>query len=456
MNSNTRIVGAIAVLLLISILAFEASGLGLSAFLQVTNKEAALQSMSDANYFSLVLETAAIFVLAIILAIVMFTLFSSSSLEAGKRRKLDEVTRDIKEQHKDVTDSLVSIKQNAEQSELMLSKLQQKFTVLDKLQGAAEVRGKDLEETAEKLYSYERDLRHSADSISNRLEHVQTYWDEQLEDTVDTVKRIRQSLSGGLVQVEDGVSRIKEQEGMAQDFTKKLIKTYEEQAEAQRENNRITNSVRENLEATLAESNQLLGHLQGMHQNAEDTFRSFSTQLEGYEGQAYDQFEDLFANIDTARKELNAGLEESDSVLTQLREKEATSRELTDKVSDQIEQLEMDRVRILTNALDEASEMCDTLKRDMDDARHVLHGLTPIKNTGKVDEVLEEVLEKEPAKREDKTMASPDQDLSADSEKEKTPFSSQYVPKLGDVVPARDFRDSDAHNNKLVSFFSRR
>jgi uncharacterized membrane protein len=113
MNSNTRIVGAIAVLLLISILAFEASGLGLSAFLQVTNKEAALQTMSDVNYFSLVLETTAIFVLAIILAIVMFTLFSSTSLEAGKRRKLDEVTRDIKEQHKDVTDSLTSIKENA-------------------------------------------------------------------------------------------------------------------------------------------------------------------------------------------------------------------------------------------------------------------------------------------------------------------------------------------------------
>lgn len=448
MNSNTRIIGAIAVLLLISILAFEASGLGLSAFLQVTNKEAALQTMNDANYFSLVLETTAIFVLAIILAIVMFTLFSSTSLEAGKRRKLDEVTRDIKEQHKDVSDSLVSIKQNAEQSELMLSKLQQKFSVLDKLQGAAEVRGKDLEETAEKLYSYERDLRHSADSISNRLDHVQTYWDDQLEDTIDTVKRIKQSLSGGLVQVEDGVSRIKEQEGMAQDFTKKLIKTYEEQAEAQRENNRITNSVRENLEATLAESNQLLGHLQGMHQNAEDTFRSFSTQLESYEGQAYDQFEDLFANIDTARKELNAGLEESDSVLTQLREKEETSRELTDKVSDQIEQLEMDRVRILTSALDEASEMCDTLKKDMDDARHVLHGLTPIKNTGKVDEVLEQ---------EPKIVKAETPAIEKDEDKEQTPFSSDYVPnKLGDVVPARDFKDSDENNNKLVSFFSRR
>jgi DNA repair exonuclease SbcCD ATPase subunit len=327
----------------------------------------------------------------------------------------------------------------------MISKLQQKFSVLDKLQGAAEVRGKDLEETAEKLYSYERDLRHSADSISNRLEHVQTYWDDQLEDTIDTVKRIKQSLSGGLVQVEDGVSRIKEQEGMAQDFTKKLIKTYEEQAEAQRENNRITNSVRENLEATLAESNQLLGHLQGMHQNAEDTFRSFSTQLSGYEGQAYDQFEDLFANIDTARKELNAGLEESDSVLTQLREKEAASRELSDKVSDQIEQLEVDRVRILTNALDEASEMCDTLKKDMDDARHVLHGLTPIRNTGKVDEVLEQ----EPQ------IAHADIAVMEEG-KEKTPFSGDYVPKLGDVIPARDSKGSDENNNKLVSFFSRR
>ncbi|HHC74552.1 MAG TPA: hypothetical protein ENK78_05720, partial [Thiothrix sp.] len=193
MNSNTRIIGAILVLLLISIIAFEVSGLGLSSYL-ANRDQTTLHKLSDMNYFSLVLESTAIIVIAITLAIILFTLFSSTSLEANKRRKLNEITADVQKKHHTVSDSIQQIHEHTEKAEQLISKLQQKFDVLDKLQNSAETRGNDLDETAEKLYAYERDLRRSAENISSRLDQVQNYWDDQLEETVETVKRIKHSL----------------------------------------------------------------------------------------------------------------------------------------------------------------------------------------------------------------------------------------------------------------------
>jgi len=460
MNSNTRIIGAILVLLLISIIAFEVSGLGLSSYLS-NRDQTALTHLSDMNYFSLVLESTAIVVIAITLAIILFTLFSSTSLEANKRRKLNEITADVQHKHHTVSDSIQQIHLHTEKAEQLINKLQQKFDVLDKLQNSAETRGSDLEETAEKLYAYERDLRRSAENISSRLDQVQNYWDDQLEETVETVKRIKQSLSGGLTQVEDGVGRIREQENMAQNFTRKLVKTYEEQAEIQRENNRITNVVRENLEETLNESNQLLDRLQNLHKNADETFQTFSTRIDQYEGRAFEQFESLFSNIETARKEADENLKTSHAIVTELKTRQTDTEHLHEKIDHQLEQLEVDRVRILTETLDDTSKMCHTLKKDMDDARHVLQGLSPLQNRGTIEEAIE--YDKPVINGQDMDKKKEDALLTA------TPSSSDMTPEITQANHQEDQRiddliaekkpdasdDEKAANNKLVSFFSR-
>lgn len=460
MNSNTRIIGAILVLLLISIIAFEVSGLGLSSYLS-NRDQTVLTHLSDMNYFSLVLESTAIVVIAITLAIILFTLFSSTSLEANKRRKLNEITADVQHKHHTVSDSIQQIHLHTEKAEQLINKLQQKFDVLDKLQNSAETRGSDLEETAEKLYAYERDLRRSAENISSRLDQVQNYWDDQLEETVETVKRIKQSLSGGLTQVEDGVGRIREQENMAQNFTRKLVKTYEEQAEIQRENNRITNVVRENLEETLNESNQLLDRLQNLHKNADETFQTFSTRVDQYEGRAFEQFESLFSNIETARKEADENLKTSHAIVTELKTRQTDTEHLHEKIDQQLEQLEVDRVRILTETLDDTSKMCHTLKKDMDDARHVLQGLSPLQNRGTIEEAIE--YDKPVINGKDMDKKKEDALLTA------TPSSSDMTPEITQANHPEDQRiddliaekkpdasdDEKAANKKLVSFFSR-
>lgn len=491
MNSNTRIIGAILVLLLISIIAFEVSGLGLSSYL-ANRDQTTLHKLSDMNYFSLVLESTAIIVIAITLAIILFTLFSSTSLEANKRRKLNEITADVQKKHHTVSDSIQQIHEHTEKAEQLISKLQQKFDVLDKLQNSAETRGNDLDETAEKLYAYERDLRRSAENISSRLDQVQNYWDDQLEETVETVKRIKHSLSGGLTQVEEGVGRIREQENMAQNFTKKLVKTYEEQAEIQRENNRITNAVRENLEATLDESNQLLERLQSLHKNADETFQTFSTRIDQYEGRAYEQFESLFNNIETARKEADANLQASNTILAELKTRKTDTQHLHQKIDQQLDQLEVDRVRILTETLDDTSKMCHALKQDVDDARHVLQGLSPLTHRGTIEEAIDyeqpilngsangashemdnnskgnallngkhHAQDVEPADKKKEDVLSTATPSNSDMTPEITQENHQEDKRIDDLIAEKEPSSSDDEqtsnnaNNKLVSFFAR-
>jgi hypothetical protein len=264
------------------------------------------------------------------------------------------------------------------------------------------------------------------------LNQVQTYWDDQLEETVDTVQRIRSSLGASLSRVDGSMERLKEQEIMAQQFTRKVVKNYEQQVEAQKENNSISAHVRESLEATLGESNQLLQHLQTYHKNAENTFKNFSDTMDDYEVRVYEEFEGVFASTDSARQELQAGLEESKQVVETLKSREKDTLDLTDIVTGRLDALEVDRVEIMTKTLKDTSDLCNDLKQGMDKTQDVLYGLKSINSSNDTNvDVSDEI-----TTRDDRL------DDSGNIEE----FTTTLLPE----------KEEPQDENKLVSFFSRR
>lgn len=425
--TSTRITGAILVLLLISILSFEVAGMGISSYL-------ANDGQSSTSYLSMILEAVAIAVIAVVLMVTMFSLFTNMSSSAKAQRLAEQISTDLETKYKTANHALTKITEHEKSASSLVSKLHQRFDMLNKLQTAAEERGGELNQTTEKLQAHERDLRLASDSIGTRLDQVQSYWDDQLEETVDTVQRIRGSLGASLTRVDSSMERLKEQEIMSQQFTRKLVKNYEEQAAAQKENNLISSHVRESLEATLGESNQLLQHLQGYQQDAENTFKSFSSTMEDYETRTYEQFEDIFASTDSARKELQAGLEESKTVVEKLKSQDQDVQQLNDRVAEQLNALEIDRVEILTKTLKETSDMCGDLKQGINESQGVLYGL--------------------------KSLNSNDSFKASNVEEIITrPISiKDNVEELElDITPKAKEHDHDFdEENKLISFFSRR
>lgn len=423
--TSTRITGGILVLLLVSILSFEAAGMGISSYLNNT-------TYSHVSYLSMILEATAIGVIAIVLVVTLISLFSNTSSSVKTRKLAQKISEDLTEKHKTANQSLMKLHEHEKTASGLISKLQQRYEILDQLQSAAEEKAENLENITERLQSHERDLQQASDSIGKRLNQVQNYWDEQLEETVDTVQRIRSSLGASLTRVDNSMERLKEQEIMAQQFTKKLVKNYEEQAAAQKENNHISTHVRKTLEATLNESSQLLQHLQKYHQDAENAFKKFSTTMEDYEVQSYEQFENIFASTDLARKELQAGLEDSKQVVEKLKARDKEAQELSEKVTKQLETLELNRVEIMTKTLEETSELCSDLKQGMSETQDVLYGLKAI-NSGEKQDIEEITTNKEI-----------DVEATADNVEElKTPIKS---------TEAHDTEEE----NKLISFFSRR
>ena len=426
--TSTRITGGILVLLLISILSFEAAGMGISSYLSVGTT-----NTGTVNYLSMILEAVAIGVIAIVLMVTLFSLFSNASSSTKAKRIAEDVTNDLQEKHNVANQSVMKIHEHEKSVYSLVGKLHQRFEVLDKLQASAEEREASLEHTTEKLQSHERDLQRATESIGNRLTQVQSYWDDQLEETVDTVQRIRSSLGASLNRVDNSMERLKEQEIMSQQFTKKLLKNYEEQSAAQKENNLISTHVRESLEATLGESNQLLEHLQKYHRDAEDTFKNFSTTMQDYETQTYEQFEDIFSSTDSARKELQAGLEDSKQAIENIKSRDKDAQALTDRVSAQLDSLETDRVEIMTKTLKDTNEMCNELKQGMNDTQDVLYGLKAL-NT--VDDDSHQFAE----------------EISTTDDEADT---SNNVEEL-DITPKHKQYDDIEEENKLISFFSRR
>jgi chromosome segregation ATPase len=434
--SSTRITGAILVLLLISILAFEVSGMGISAYF--------LNNGVSISYFSMLLETVAIVVIVVVLMVSLFSLFTTTSSSKKSRKLAQKVVTDLTEKHSEAKQVMLKMHEHEKSVSGLTGKLHQRLKVLDQMHNVAEQRSEKLEKTTDRLQSHERDLQLATDSIGTRLEQVQTYWDDQLEETVDTVQRIRTRLGSSLSHVDNSMGRLKEQEAIAQQLTGKLLKSYEVQATAQKENNAISTQVRKSLDATLSESNQLLQHLQSYHHNAKQTFNNFSNKMEEYENRSYEHFEDIFGSADRANEELQANLKQSQTVMTQLNSYDQNVKALSEKVSSQLENLEMDRVSIVTKTLKETSELCHDLKQGMSETQSVLYGL---KSLNKDDKTASQQLTEQ-------TLSNQSSDINT---------KDDYQVSLDSLEPPNQNQCATEANSKknteeknLVSFFARR
>jgi chromosome segregation ATPase len=218
-------------------------------------------------------------------------------------------------------------------------------------------------------------MRDISTQLGDRLQHLQTYWDEQLTDSVSNVKLIRSKLSEGLGQVDDSLTRLREQEKMAQGFTRKLIEHHQEQAKSQQENTRLSSEVHHRLEEMLQESGHLLEQMKRYQQDADTVFQNFNTDMDGLESQAQQHFSSLFQTTDSARTELTAGLEESRGHLGNMRLREAQSDELSRRIGQQFEHLDHIRVERISKTLDLTEQMSSDLQKGAENARHLLSTL---------------------------------------------------------------------------------
>ncbi len=316
-----------------------------------------------------------IIILVALMAAIGAVLLLLPQTNSKETQQLRVVRLQAENDRKRVADVLQITQHGADDAENLLSKLKAQVEQTTRSYEASQARAEQAERIMERATTAEREIRDISSQLGERLQHLQGYWDEQLGDSVESVKRIRSKLHEGLTQVDDSLIRLREQEKMAQGFTRRLIEHHHEQAQNQQENARLSSEVHARLEAMLKESSHLLEQMQHYQQDADTVFLKFNTDMEGLESQASEHFSTLFQTTDLARHELSSGLEESRKHVETMRRREEQSSDLSRRIHQQFEQIDHIRVERIAKTLDLTEQMSGDLHKGMENARDLLSSL---------------------------------------------------------------------------------
>jgi chromosome segregation ATPase len=276
---------------------------------------------------------------------------------------------------KRIQDVLDSTQAGAKDAENLVQQLRQHVNKAGEVYQSSQVKASEAEAILERVSIAEKEMRDISTQLGERLAHLQGYWDEQLGDSVSSVRKIRSQLKESLGQVDDSLTRLHEQERMAQGFTRKLLDYHQEQARSQQDNSRLSKQVHERLEDMLVESTHLLDRMKRYQQDADAIFARFSDDMASMEGQAGDALKNWVDSSDSARKELQASLDETQQHLGTMRLREAQSDELERKIRQHFEEVEKINVAQLSKNLDLTDQMSDHLHKGVEQARNVLSTL---------------------------------------------------------------------------------
>ncbi len=290
-------------------------------------------------------------------------------------RSIRELRQEAEADRKRIADTLEIVQHGVQDTEGLMKKLNGQMVDLNRNYDASKARVEQAERIIERVAVAEHEMRDISSQLGDRLQHLQSYWDEQLGDSVESVKRIRGKLKEGLEGVDESLSRLRDQEKMAQGFTRKLIEHHQQQIQHQQENSRLSGEVHHRLEDMLQESGHLLEQMQRYQKDADNIFQHFSEEMTGLETQASEQFTSLFQTTDQARAELSAGLEETRQHLSEMRLRDAQSDDLTRRVMAQFDKLDHLRVERISKTLDLTDQISNDLQKGVENAREMLSTL---------------------------------------------------------------------------------
>ena len=316
-----------------------------------------------------------IIILVALLAAIGAVLLLLPQTNSKETQELRVIRLQAEADRKKVADVLEVTQSGVQDAEQLLNKLKAQVEHSTRTYEASQARAEQAERIIERVSTAEQEIRDISSQLGDRLQHLQSYWDEQLGDSVESVKRIRSKLHEGLGQVDDSLVRLREQEKMAQGFTRRLIDHHHEQAHNQQENARLSAEVHNRLEAMLKESSHLLEQMQRYQEDADAVFLKFNTEMEGLETQASEHFSTLFQTTDLARHELNSGLEESRKHVETMRRREEQSNDLSRRIHQHFEQIDHIRVERIAKTLDLTEQMSTDLHKGMENARDLLFTL---------------------------------------------------------------------------------
>ena len=301
---------------------------------------------------------------------------------SGKRQNaaIKEIRKDSESDKESIEASLYIVDENVGESKRLLNSLSKKAEGITSKQHQAWVQVEDIEQMVEDAVDCSTELKETTDSVNQRMNQIQKYWDEQLKDTADVVQRVQHMLEDGMAKVELGLEELQENEIKSRILSQKVIEGYDQQARMLEKNASTSSDISDNLVQAFSESQQLIDQLNSHKSAAEKSFQNFSEELGGYESQAYDQFDTAFQATDIARQELDANVNESRHHVENLRRYESEGRDAKLKTGQYLKGLNKQQIGDFASTLENTQEMFSALQNDVQDAQYAIDSLRKMKH----------------------------------------------------------------------------
>lgn len=317
-------------------------------------------------------------VLIIVLSIIAVfgaTLLLRPQVEHRDTYRIRKILKRAEQDQKSITQILSTIQHGAKDTETLSRQFKAQLDQINKNNEASQSRAESAELTISKAKSSEQELRQISTKLGERIQQIQTHWNEQLADTTGSVKQIKSRLNHGLVQIDEGLLRLREQEKVAQGFTQKLLQHQKEHLASQQKNTMVSADVHAQLENILKESTSSLDIILKHQQQVDGLFNSYADNIRKLEQQANEQFAEVFQSTDMARQEMTAGLQESRETLEKMRQYEIQGNQMHERIKEQFSQVDPLKVERLGETVELTDEMCVNLQQGLENARALLSTL---------------------------------------------------------------------------------
>jgi len=376
-----------------SLLATNANAVGLQEFIQSDTGGSAKQASTDTSTVSNIQTTAVSTdtsqlthiiemvvagVVASALIISLLVLFLGRWVARKDRLALKELRSEAEKEKEHITAAVTTVREQEKETTQIVHAIREQAQEISKKQEKVEAQEKDFDLTCARVELQQNELEQVSSNVSKRMDEIQSYWDEQLKDTVSAIQQVQSGLNENLNKVDDGLEKMQRQKSMSEELMQDFLKRHNEQNTILENNSIISDKVSESLEETLKESTQLLKLLKKQQKDAEQALQHFNEELSGYEEQAYEQFDSSFQVADIARQELSANIEESRKHLESMRRYEEQSHGINVQTQKHLETLDFTKIVKLSHTLNSTQDMFTDLRDSVEEAQNMLNELKDI------------------------------------------------------------------------------
>lgn len=385
-------------LILLGLLAFNANAEGLSEYLQ--NPEAtkvAANTLSitpdpvtpnagisadiqikDSAQLKSIIELVVAGIVAAALIIVVLVIFLGRWLAGREKKLIKELRIEAEENTDHITSAATTIREQEKETTRITQSMRSQADSLSNQKQETEQFSKEVAETSEYVKQHEKQISEASTHVKENMSKIQKYWDNQVNETVDTISLFQHKLSENIEIANDGLDKINEQKTISGELLQEFLSKHNEQNSLIDNNSEISEKVASNLNKAFVESNKLLDLLKQQQDKAELSLNEYSERLNNFEEQAYEQFDTSFQVADLARQELSANLDENRKHIETMRRQEEQSHGINTQISKNLETLDYSKIVKISETLDNTQDMFDEIHHKVEETRLMLEELKQI------------------------------------------------------------------------------